>query len=295
MPRSVLAAALAAAMVLAACRDGTTAPGTTDRSPAAVATTARPPTPGPTGATATDEVARLRVEVVARYPHDPGAFTQGLVLIDGELYESTGLIGQSSVRRVELRTGTVRLRRDVAPPLFGEGLAAVGDELYQLTWTSGVALVFDRATLTLRRELRYQGEGWGLCHDGTTLVQSDGSATLIRRDPTSFAALRTIEVRERGRPVEQLNELECVGGDVYANIWLSSDIVRIDGATGMVTARIDASALQPVAVPTPTAPGREPTASADDVLNGIAFDPADGTFLLTGKRWDSVYRVRFTG
>ncbi len=228
-----------------------------------------------------DTVERLTVDVLERLPHDPEAFTEGLVLVDGALYESTGLQGRSSVRRVDPATGAVLQRHDLPPTVFGEGLAAHDGRLVVLTWTSGVAYDLDRATLRPRSQFRYDGEGWGLCSTGRELIQGDGSNRLTRRDPVTFAVLGTIEVLEAGRPVERLNELECVGTDIYANVWLSTDVVRIDAASGRVTARIDASALQPA--------GGGP----DDVLNGIAHDPRDGTFLLTGKRWDTLYRVRF--
>ena len=226
-------------------------------------------------------VPRLTVRVLERLYHDPEEFTQGLLVVDGDLYESTGQVGTSSVRRVELATGTVLQRYELPSGVFGEGIAAVGDRLIVLTWTSGVAYSLDRASLTPRAEFRYRGEGWGLCAAGAELIQSDGSNRLTRRDPATFNPLGTIEVLEAGRPVERLNELECVHGDIYANIWLSTDIVRIDAASGRVTARIDASALRPTG------------GDVQDVLNGIAYDPRDATFLLTGKRWDILYRVRW--
>ncbi len=224
---------------------------------------------------------RLVPEVVARYPHDTSAFTEGLVFDQGELYESTGLEGSSTLRRVELRTGSVLASTTLAPNVFGEGLALVGDELVQLSWKNNIAFVYDRATLGEVRQLPYQGEGWGLCYDGSELVQSDGSNVLRRRDPATFAELGTVAVLDGTAPVTQLNELECVNGSVYANVWMTNDIVRIDPASGQVTARVDASTLAPTF-----------QADLNDVLNGIAYDPADGTLLLTGKRWDTVYRVR---
>lgn len=243
---------------------------------------APPTTTGPT--TTVDPSApaqRLRVSVIERYPHDPSAFTEGLLLADGVLYESTGLEGASTVRRVELRTGAVTASRPQPADVFGEGLALVGDELIQLSWRNGLAFTYDRDTLQPIRQFRYTGEGWGLCYDGESLWQSDGTATLRRRDPETFEQLGAVDVRDGAAAVVNLNELECVDGAIYANVWLTSELVRIDPSSGKVTARIDASSIVP------------PVSNADDVLNGIAHDPADGTFLLTGKRWPTLYRVRF--
>jgi len=267
---------------------GACAGGSTDRSdlpPAPVGTTAAATAIERTGTSTTAPVApqRLRAVVVARYPHDPAAFTQGLELAGGELFESTGIEGRSEVRQVDLVTGAVRRRWPMPDDVFGEGVAAVGDRLVALTWRSGTAYVLDRATLTPIRSVRYEGEGWGLCHDGTAVIQSDGTARLTRRDPLTFAALSTVTVRDGTVPVTRLNELECTGGSVYANVWQTTRIARIDPTTGAVTAWIDAGSL------VPDRAGTDP----DDVLNGIAHDPADGTFLLTGKRWDVLYRVRF--
>ena len=173
---------------------------------------------------------RLRVEVLDRLPHDTDAYTQGLVLSDGRLFESTGLEGQSDVREVDPATGRVVRSTPLAKDQFGEGLAAVDDELVQLTWQNGVALVWDRDTLQEQRRASYRGEGWGLCFDGVTdrLVQTDGSSTLIFRDPTTFAELGRVRVTLDGKPLEQLNELECTTDGVWANVWQTSSIVRID-------------------------------------------------------------------
>jgi glutaminyl-peptide cyclotransferase len=227
-------------------------------------------------------VERLRVEIVRTYPHDRGAFTQGLVLHEGKLLESTGLVGKSSLREVELETGRVIRRIDVAPPVFAEGLALVGDELVQLSWQSGVALRYDLRTFARRGDFTYRGEGWGLCHDGKTLVMSDGSANLTVRRPSDFGVVRTIMVTLDGKPLPNLNELECADGAVYANVWMRDLIVRIDPSSGRVTQRIDVPALlSPLE--------REGV----DVLNGIAYDAATKTFLITGKLWPKLFRVRF--
>ena len=225
-------------------------------------------------------IERLRVQVVAKYPHAPDAFTQGLLWHDGVLYESTGRYGRSSLRRVRLEDGKVLSERSLDPSFFGEGLALVDDRLVQLTWRSGIAVVSDLQSLEQQELLRYPGEGWGLCFDGTALVMSDGSSILERRDPQSMDLLEEMTVWRGERPVRKLNELECVGDDVYANIWQSNEIVRIDAKTGRVTAVIDASGLL-----TPS------EALRADVLNGIAYKADTDTFLLTGKLWPHVFEV----
>lgn len=232
-----------------------------------------PPPPAPS-------VERLTVRVVDTYPHDRDAFTQGLLWHDGAMYESTGRYGKSTLRKVRLRDGEVLDERPVGPEYFAEGLARVEDRLVQLTWRSGVAFVADLDTLDPQATLRYPGEGWGLCYDGTMLVMSDGSSILEFRDPESMALRREVTVMEEGDPVQRLNELECVDGVVYANIWRSDDIVRIDPETGRVTAVIDASGLLT----------RLESIRAD-VLNGIAYRPESKTFLVTGKLWPHVFEV----
>jgi glutaminyl-peptide cyclotransferase len=226
--------------------------------------------------------ARLRVQVLRTYPHDRAAFTQGLVLDQGKLFESTGLVGQSTLREVELATGRVIRKVDVPPPYFAEGLALIGDRLIQLTWQHGRALVYDRRTFARAGEFTYKGEGWGLCTAGNELVMSDGSSMLTVRRATDFAVVRTINVTLDGQRLDQLNELECVDGTVYANVWMRDVIVRIDLKTGRVTERIDApNLLSPL------------ERQGVDVLNGIAYDPSDRTFLITGKQWPKLFRVRF--
>jgi glutamine cyclotransferase len=228
-------------------------------------------------------VERLRIEIVRTYPHDPFAFTQGLILDGGKFYESTGLVGRSTLREVELATGRVIRKIDVPPPIFAEGLALVGDRLIQLTWQDGRAFVYDKRTFARRSEFSYRGEGWGLCHDGTHLIMSDGSANLTVRRPADFGVVRVVPVVMDGQLVTHLNELECVDGAVYANVWMRDLIVRIDPASGQVTHRIDAPALlSPLERRNP-----------DQVLNGIAYDASDRTFLITGKLWPKVFRVRF--
>jgi glutaminyl-peptide cyclotransferase len=224
----------------------------------------------------------LRVQVVQTYPHDPGAFTQGLVLAGGRLFESTGLEGRSSLREVDLASGRVLRKLDIPAPVFAEGLALVGSRLFQITWKHETVYTYDRDTFKKGPSLPYTGEGWGLCHNGSELVMSDGSATLRFRGSETFRTLREVVAREAGQPVDDLNELECVGPHVYANVWMTDRIVRIDPKTGAVTASIDASGLLQPAEQYGT-----------DVLNGIAHDPATDTFLITGKLWPKLFRVRF--
>lgn len=222
------------------------------------------------------------MQVVATYPHDRSAFTQGLLLHEGTLYESTGLVGESSLRQVELNTGRVIKKIDVAPPIFAEGLALAGDRLFQLTWQSNQALVYDRRTFARTGQFSYKGEGWGLCNDGKELVMSNGSHELTFRRPSDFSITRTRAVTMDGAPLNQLNELECVDGAVYANVWMKDIIVRINPAGGVVTQMIDATnLLSPI------------ERQGVDVLNGIAYDPADKTFLITGKKWPKLFRVKF--
>jgi glutamine cyclotransferase len=226
------------------------------------------------------DIEELHARVVRKYPHETDAFTQGLIWHEGFLYESTGQYGQSSLRKVRLQDGKVLAERALEPSLFGEGLALVGDRLIQLTWRSGLAIVSDLATLEQRGTLHYPGEGWGLCYDGASLVMSDGSSILEFRDPQSMELLREVTVLQNGRPVRDINELECVGAEVYANVWHKNEILRIDPKTGRVTATIDASGLL-----------SRIEATRADVLNGIAYRRESKTFLLTGKLWPHVFEV----
>jgi len=225
----------------------------------------------------------IAYEVVATFPHDPDAYTQGLLFHDGYLFESTGRYGASSLRKVDVQTGRVVARRTVDSAYFAEGLALVGSELVQLTWKKGVAFVYDMETLEPTREIRYDGEGWGLCFDGDALYMSNGSSSIVRRDPESFEIVAEIPVRERGAPVSKLNELECVNDFLYANVYQTDRIVRIDKRTGDVVGHVDGFQLGLLATHV-----RDP----DAVLNGIAFIPETGIFLLTGKLWPKLFAVR---
>jgi len=229
--------------------------------------------------------ARLGTEVLATYPHDAQAFTQGLELHDGVLFESTGLTHRSSLRQVALESGAVQRQVDLPVDFFGEGLAWARGELVQLTWQNGVALRWDPASFAKRGESHYDGEGWGLCFDGQHLVQSDGSARLLFRDPITFAPVRTLAVTENGQPLRNLNELECVGDTIYANVWMTDRIVAIAPLSGVVRADIDAGNLL-------TAEERH-RLGREAILNGIAHDASNNTFLLTGKLWPKLFRVRF--
>jgi len=238
-------------------------------------------------------VRRLRVEVLATYPHDTGAYTQGLLVQPGDpgtLLESTGRYGHSELRRVDLASGQPMRRVQLPDALFGEGLALVpgsggtGDRLVQLTWRGEIALEWDAATFARRGDHRYAGEGWGLCYDagGDRLVMSDGSDRLTFRDPRTFAETGSVTVTYGGRPVASLNELECVGGRVWANLYGSEILAEIDPESGHLVALVDARGLLDAA-----------ERAGTDVLNGIAYDPSDGTYLITGKLWPKLFRVRF--
>jgi glutaminyl-peptide cyclotransferase len=223
----------------------------------------------------------VRPEIVATYPHDRRAFTQGLLLHEGKLYESTGLLGRSSLRRVVPATGAVEKSIDLASDVFAEGLALVGDRFFQLTWQNRVAFTYDLDFNAVGR-FDYTGEGWGLCYDGKRLVMSDGSSKLYFRNATTFEVMSEVEVRNANGPVANLNELECVGSLVYANVWQTPAILRIDPTSGEVLTTIDASGLL-----TPE------EAVGTDVLNGVAFDPKTSHFLITGKLWPKLFEVRF--
>lgn len=220
--------------------------------------------------------------VVATFPHDPNAFTQGLVFADGEFLESTGLQGESSLRRVDVKTGRVLQQVKVPDQYFAEGLALVGDELLQLTWQHNLGLVYDRKTFKQRRTFAYKTEGWGLAYDGKSqLVMSDGSDRLFFLDPKTQAVLRTIRVQDAGAAVTHLNELEWIEDEIWANVWTTDRIARISPVTGDVVSWIALDRLWPRARRTPNA----------DVLNGIAYDKALRRIFITGKKWPTVYQI----
>ena len=222
-------------------------------------------------------------KVVATFPHDTSSFTQGLVFAaDGQLYESTGLQGESTLRRVDIATGKTLQRIDVPAQYFAEGLAMVGDELLQLTWQHKLGFVYDRATFKQKRTFTYPTEGWGIAYDGASqLVMSDGSDTLTFLDPKTFALGKKLRVFDAGRPVASLNELEWIEGEIWANVWMTDRIARISAKTGEVNAWIDLSTLFPRSQRMPPA----------DELNGIAYDKATRRIFVTGKKWPRLYQI----
>lgn len=223
----------------------------------------------------------LAAHVVARYPHDTGAFTEGLIWSDGALYESVGMEGISEVRRVRLTDGKVIARARIPATQFGEGLARWHDQLISLTWHEGIAHRWNARTLRGIGSAHYPGEGWGLASDGETLLESDGSATLKRIDPASFRVTARLPVTVNGRALDQLNELEMVDGAILANVWRTSYIARIDPANGRVTAIVD---LRPLIA-------EVKASDPDAVANGIAWDAAKRRLFVTGKRWPTVFEV----
>ncbi|MDX1994890.1 MAG: glutaminyl-peptide cyclotransferase [bacterium] len=234
-------------------------------------------------------------EVISVRPHDTGSYTQGLLWHEGVFYESAGEYGESDMREVDPETGDVLRIYELGEAFFAEGLALVDDRLIQLTWVNGVAFVYDRETFEYRRAFRYEGEGWGLCYDGEVLYMSDGSEIIDVRDPQTFELLDEITVTYNGQPVSEfsvqnvplddLNELECVGGDIYANVWQSDVIVRIDKQTGAINAVVDATRL--------LTPEERAELTYSAVLNGIAYNPDEDVFYITGKLWPKLFEVRF--
>lgn len=220
--------------------------------------------------------------VVHSFPHDSQAFTQGLIYADGHLYESTGLNGHSSLRMEELETGRILQFQNVPSQYFAEGLTDWGSTLVQLTWESQVALVYDRFSFHLLRTFHFDGEGWGLTHDGKSLILSDGTATLRFIDPATFREVRRVQVKDGGTPITQLNELEFIHGEIYANIWHADRIARISPATGQVLGWIDLSGLLPASQ----------RSSAEAVLNGIAYDAAHDRLFVTGKLWPKIFEIK---
>lgn len=228
------------------------------------------------------EIPTYSYRVVHSFPHDPDAYTQGLLYDNGFLYESTGQYGQSSLRKVELATGTIVQLHQLDDRFFAEGLALFGNRLLQLTWRANKGFAYRLDSFEQLAEFAYPTEGWGLTYDGELLVMSDGSATLYFRDPFTFAEAGRITIVAQGHPVSQLNELEWVAGEIFANIWQTDTIARIDPATGQVAGWIDLTGLLSDA---------DRRGSNAEVLNGIAYDPEGERLFVTGKRWPKLYQI----
>ncbi len=227
-------------------------------------------------------VQKLGYEVVNSWPHDQKAFTQGLVFLDGKMLESTGQEGRSSLRSVELQTGKILKKVDVPEPYFAEGIALLNNKIYQLTWQHRVGFIYDAQSLQKTGEFTYNGEGWGLTTDGQSLILSDGSNRLRFLDPSSFRTTKTIAVKDGNTPVSDLNELEFVNGEIYANIWHDDRIAAIDPQSGRVKAWIDLAGL--------LKPGD--TQDPEAVLNGIAYDQASSRLFVTGKLWPKLFEIK---
>ena len=224
-------------------------------------------------------------QILHTYPHDARAFTQGLIYVDGHLYESTGLSGRSSLRMVDLNSGQTQQNFELPPEVFGEGLTDWGSTLVQLTWTSHKAFVYDRFSFRLLRTLTYEGEGWGLTHDDTQLILSDGTSHLRFLDPTTFQVVRRLQVIDQdGRGIENLNELEYVHGEIYANVWQKDEILRINPRTGKVLGRINLNGII----------DKRELHGDGAVLNGIAYDAAGDRLFVTGKLWPKLFEIKLT-
>ena len=219
--------------------------------------------------------------MVRTFPHDATAFTQGLEYFGGYLYEGTGLYGRSSIRKEQLETGQVIEQRSVPSQYFGEGITIWKSDLIELTWRAQIGIVYDRASLVPRRTFSYQGEGWGLTHDSDSLIMSDGTASLRFLDPATFQESGRIYVRDGGRPIPELNELEYIDGEVWANVWKTNLIARINPTTGQVNSWVDLSGLL-----------TQYEEQGVDVLNGIAYDAAGKRIFVTGKKWPKLFEIQ---
>jgi glutaminyl-peptide cyclotransferase len=239
------------------------------------------PPKGPTSP-ANGPVAKYGYQIVNIWPHDSNAFTQGLILMDGKLLESTGEEGRSSLRRVDLESGRVLKKVDVPSPYFAEGIAMLNGKIYQLTWQHQVGFIYDAQTFERTGQFNYDGEGWGLTTDGQSLILSDGSSRIRFINPADFKVTRTINVVDGQRSIDQLNELEWVNGEIYANVWHDNRIATIDPQTGHVNAWIDLNGLMPAGE----------LQDQEAVLNGIAYDAASNKLFVTGKLWPRLFEIR---
>jgi glutamine cyclotransferase len=277
---------IAALLFLIACGAGTESARTEDPQKSPGPQTARTSTAGnnaqPDAKASMEEVPVYTYKVVNSWPHHTGSFTQGLVFHDGYMYESTGQYGSSVLCRIELESGKIKKKVELDKEYFAEGMTIFGDKVYQLTWQSQRGFVYELKNFKRVVEFTYEGEGWGLTNDGQSLIMSDGTHKLRFLDPRTFRVLRTLEVYDHGQPLMQLNELEYVKGEIYANIWHSEKIVRIDPASGKILAWIDLTGLRKP----------EDGEHTDNVLNGIAYDEKTDRLFVTGKRWTRVYEIQ---
>ncbi|HEX8176447.1 MAG TPA: glutaminyl-peptide cyclotransferase [Pyrinomonadaceae bacterium] len=229
-----------------------------------------------------EEIPTYTYEIVETYPHDPKAYTQGLIFHDGMLYESTGQYGESSLRRVELKKGKVKKKIDVPGQYFAEGMTILNGKIYQLTWQQSKGFIYDPKEFKLEGEFHYEGEGWGLTTDGQSLILSDGTDRLRFLDPATFRVIKTVNVLNNREPLLDINELEYIHGRIYANVWKMDKIACIDPQTGHVIAWIDLSGLRP----------EESLGNTENVLNGIAYDSTHDRLYVTGKRWPKLFEIR---
>lgn len=228
---------------------------------------------------AAEDTPVFQADIVNEYPHDTNAFTQGLVIVDGVMYEGTGRYGNSTLRVVDIESGELLRRRNLEPRYFGEGITILNGRIYQLTWRSNVGFIYDQDSFDQLSSFYLPGEGWGITHDGTNLIVSDGSSTLRFLDPETLSEVKQVKVTENGSQVLNLNELEYINGEVWANVWYRDYLVRIDPQSGQVNSRVDLSNLN------------TNRRSADDVLNGIAWDAESQRLFVTGKLWPRLYEI----
>ena len=226
--------------------------------------------------------AEYTYRVVKVYPHDRAAFTQGLEYRDGFLYEGTGMVGRSSLRKVELATGRVLNKYDLPQPFFGEGITVLNQQILELTWQSQTGFVYDKSSLRVLRSFNYPGEGWGLTNDGKLIYMSDGSAQIRVWDPATLKEIRRMTVMDGNKPITELNELEWVRGEIYANVWQTDRIARISPTDGKVLGWIDLTGIIP----------RSERPESDAVLNGIAYDAAGDRLFVTGKLWPKIFEIK---
>lgn len=274
-------------LTLPACGDGGEAGGSTQTRPISNATNNRaynaaPQANAPRSAPSPEEIPVYTYEVLESYPHDTRAYTQGLVFHDGLFYESTGQYGESSLRKVELKKGKVKKKIDVPGQYFAEGMTILNGKIYQLTWQQNKGFIYDLKDFKLEGEFHYEGEGWGLTTDGQYLILSDGTNQIRFLDPKDFHVIKTLSVFDGQQPLTELNELEYIHGEIYANVWKTDRIVRIDPRTGRINAWIDLTGLRP----------QETMTNGENVLNGIAYDPQGDHLYVTGKRWPKIFEIR---